>query len=204
MTLGERIRFFRKAKGLSQRRLSHMCYCSESIIGYYENDKIIPSVNTMDLIAEALGITVEELAKAPIPSVEEKPQTVPKKLGGRAPKIVDPEMKSLKVAIEVFERMDDSEKICIQNAYAILGTEVVRQQVRDYKGLYSDYLTAKSTERKAGLRASLDALRRWFINELHHFVVIEMSGEELVEKIESDVRKGFSKVRKLKTKEFET
>lgn len=68
-TLGSRIAHFRKLKGISQAGLAKACgWGSQSRIGNYEKDTREPSLDDLELMAKALGISVADLigtAQAP-------------------------------------------------------------------------------------------------------------------------------------------
>lgn len=61
-TLGTRIKHFRKAKKLSQAALANACgWSSQSRVGNYEADIREPSLDDLDRLANALGVTVPVL-----------------------------------------------------------------------------------------------------------------------------------------------
>lgn len=61
MNISERIRFFRKRKGLTQEQLGLLLgfseKCAEVRISQYESGKIMPKDKTVDMMASALGIS---------------------------------------------------------------------------------------------------------------------------------------------------
>lgn len=59
--LAERIYTLRTAKGLSREQLGELCGCTGRTIGNYEHGMRKPTSNVAPAMAEALGITVEEL-----------------------------------------------------------------------------------------------------------------------------------------------
>lgn len=59
--LGERIRTFRKAKGLTQEILGEKAGLSYKFIGEIERGQVNPSLDTLAAIAEALNVTVGDL-----------------------------------------------------------------------------------------------------------------------------------------------
>lgn len=72
MTLGERIKDQRKAKGYSLRTLAEMVGVSASFISLVESNKSMPSIETLRNIAEKINIPVGELinlTSAPDPIV---------------------------------------------------------------------------------------------------------------------------------------
>ncbi|WP_044061349.1 LexA family protein [Pseudomonas aeruginosa] len=61
-TLGERIAHYRKLKGLSQAKLAKACgWGSQSRVGNYELNTREPSLDDLDLMARALGVSFGEL-----------------------------------------------------------------------------------------------------------------------------------------------
>ncbi len=68
MTIGERIKQARKAKGLKQKELAKAVGVAEVTIGQYERNIYIPKCDKLPRIAEALGITVSELLDEPRPT----------------------------------------------------------------------------------------------------------------------------------------
>ena len=61
MTLGENIRRLRKVKGLTQDELSDKLYYSSNAVSSWERNRTKPSVETLKLMAEVLGVSVGEL-----------------------------------------------------------------------------------------------------------------------------------------------
>ena len=55
MTIGERIRAERRAKGMTQHSLAKACGTYASAIRKYESGKITPKTETLLKIAEAIG-----------------------------------------------------------------------------------------------------------------------------------------------------
>ena len=55
-TVGERIKFYRKEKGLTQKELAEKANLSRSHIAYIEGNQYTPSLTTLIEIAKALGI----------------------------------------------------------------------------------------------------------------------------------------------------
>ena len=62
-SLGDNIRRYRKAAGLTQEALAEIVDCSTGFIGQIEICKSIPSLETTLAIANALGVTVDQLIK---------------------------------------------------------------------------------------------------------------------------------------------
>lgn len=63
MTIGERIKYFRKEKGLTQAELAELTSLSHSSIKAYEIDARTPSRKAAKKIAELLGVNTEALLK---------------------------------------------------------------------------------------------------------------------------------------------
>ena len=60
-SLGKRIRYFRKKRGLSQMALAEEIDCATTFISYIENGQKRMSLNTLVLIANALHVSADEL-----------------------------------------------------------------------------------------------------------------------------------------------
>ncbi len=63
--IGVRIRHARMTRGLRLREVAARAECSESLLSKIENDKVLPSLNALHRISEALGITIGELFAKP-------------------------------------------------------------------------------------------------------------------------------------------
>lgn len=61
-SIGKEIRRFRLEKGLTQKQLGELCGMADSAIRKYESGKIIPKIETLKRIAQALGVDVYSLA----------------------------------------------------------------------------------------------------------------------------------------------
>ena len=61
MTIGEKIRAARTEKGLTQKQLGDKCGMADSAIRRYESGRGNPTLDTVDRIAEALGMELRDL-----------------------------------------------------------------------------------------------------------------------------------------------
>ena len=61
MSLGTKIKELRKEQGLSQGDLANLAGIHEKLISKYENERIIPTADTLKKIAEALHISTDYL-----------------------------------------------------------------------------------------------------------------------------------------------
>ena len=68
MTIGERIKQARKAKGLKQKELAEMLEVSNGAIQQWENGKRSPKLETIRKIASALDVDVYSLLGEPRPT----------------------------------------------------------------------------------------------------------------------------------------
>lgn len=59
--IGESIRSFREKAGVSQRKLGTSLGLSDKAISAYESGRTVPSIDTLNRIAEVLNITLDEL-----------------------------------------------------------------------------------------------------------------------------------------------
>ena len=78
--LGEKIRLLRKGKGLTLKELWQKSGVHYSNISGYEQGKIIPTKNTLERLAKALEIDVNDLLQVE-PKEESKPESTEDKLG---------------------------------------------------------------------------------------------------------------------------
>ena len=61
MTLGQKIKKARQEKGITQERFAELIDCSRTIVQWYESGKRKPTEWRLLLIAETLGVKMEEL-----------------------------------------------------------------------------------------------------------------------------------------------
>lgn len=59
MTLGQKLRFFRKAEGYTQKEISDRLSMERSTYTYYERDKSLPNVYTLFHLARLYGVSME-------------------------------------------------------------------------------------------------------------------------------------------------
>lgn len=58
MTIGERIRFVRKQRKMTQMELAHACHIKERVmISHYETGRSIPSMGRIEEMAKALDVS---------------------------------------------------------------------------------------------------------------------------------------------------
>ena len=63
MSIGENIRRIRKERGMTQEELAKKVYVAGSMICMIERGTKVPSMPTGKAIAEALGVSMEDLLK---------------------------------------------------------------------------------------------------------------------------------------------
>lgn len=63
MTFGEHVKRLRKQQYITQKDLSKMSGINNSLIAYYEQDKVIPNVYNAYDIACALGVTLDSMMR---------------------------------------------------------------------------------------------------------------------------------------------
>ena len=68
-SLGERIRYYRKRKGITQKQLAELCGITEPAIRNYELDNRIPGYETLNAIAWALDVNYYTLAEPDLSSL---------------------------------------------------------------------------------------------------------------------------------------
>lgn len=67
---GDRIRQFRKARGLTQKQLGELCGIADSNIRKYESGRQNPKLETLKKIADALGVPTTSLCAGILPDVK--------------------------------------------------------------------------------------------------------------------------------------
>ena len=75
MTIGKRIAFFRKEKGLTQEELAQHMGISPQAVSKWENDQTCPDISALPKLARLFGVTVDELleGKEALPAVRMLP-----------------------------------------------------------------------------------------------------------------------------------
>jgi Predicted transcriptional regulators len=63
MTIGKKILELRTQKKLTQKQLSDMCGFSQSALNLWENDRRKPKIESLQKIADVLGVSVSEFDK---------------------------------------------------------------------------------------------------------------------------------------------
>ena len=61
MNIGEKIRQIRKSKGMTQQQLAEGIGVKRAVVSKYETGSIIPSLDTIKEIADALNVLIVEL-----------------------------------------------------------------------------------------------------------------------------------------------
>ncbi len=78
MTLGNFIAQLRKEKNLTQKQLSEILGVSDKTISHWEREESAPDISILPLLADTLGVTVDELLAGEIStSAEPAPQFIP-------------------------------------------------------------------------------------------------------------------------------
>jgi len=101
--VGERIRHFRKEKGLSQEDLASLANLHATYIGQLERGEKNPTLNSMLKIADALGISLEQLFQAMEMNNESKDYTLIKIITFLQTKSVEEQKFVLKFLQMLFE-----------------------------------------------------------------------------------------------------
>ena len=75
MTIGKRIAFFRKEKGLTQEELAGHMGVSPQAVSKWENDQTCPDISALPKLSRLFGVTVDELleGKEALPAVRVLP-----------------------------------------------------------------------------------------------------------------------------------
>ena len=109
--LGEMISFLRKEKGMTQSELAEKMNVTDKAVSKWERNLSCPDVNSIPMLAEVLGITVEELLNA---------QT--KKENNKIDEIVDIALIGVGLAMEICVIVTSVLKqIDVNNAITMIG-----------------------------------------------------------------------------------
>ena len=77
MSLGNFIAQLRKEKGLTQKQLSEILGVSDKTVSHWEREESAPDISILSILAETLGVSVDELLKGEInPPINSVPQFV--------------------------------------------------------------------------------------------------------------------------------
>ena len=60
-TMGEKISALRKEKGMTQRQLAELMNVTDKAVSKWERDLSCPDIHSIPALAQALGVTAEEL-----------------------------------------------------------------------------------------------------------------------------------------------
>ncbi|HHW06020.1 MAG TPA: transcriptional regulator [Clostridia bacterium] len=77
VSLGERVRKLREAQGLTQVKLAAQLGISDSLIAQIETGKVQPSLNTLEKLADTLGVSVDYFLANPQEINSDAPNIVP-------------------------------------------------------------------------------------------------------------------------------
>lgn len=61
MTFGEKLKNLRGQNGITQDELAEKLYVTRTAVSKWENDRGLPTIDTMKQIAELFGVTLDEL-----------------------------------------------------------------------------------------------------------------------------------------------
>lgn len=60
-TLGQNIKFYRKLKNMTQTDIANKIYMTQQNIAQIENGKVMPPLDTIEHLADTLGISILDL-----------------------------------------------------------------------------------------------------------------------------------------------
>ena len=72
MEIGKTIRNLRTESGMSQEELAEKVFVSRQTISNWENDKFYPDVQSLAIIADIFGTSIDDLVKGDLPMMEMK------------------------------------------------------------------------------------------------------------------------------------
>ena len=86
MSLGAFIAQLRKEKGLTQKQLSEILGVSDKTISHWEREESAPDISILPMLADTLGVSVDELLKGEINQpINAVPQFTPKSVTDKTP-----------------------------------------------------------------------------------------------------------------------
>lgn len=110
MKIGDKIKKAREAKGLSQKEVAVSLKMDQSQYSKIENNKTDPHLSTIEKIAEALDVSMEELFTA-----------------DKVFKDISSFDKSLVERMQLVEQLDEIEK---KSVFSIIGGLITKQKLR--------------------------------------------------------------------------
>ena len=72
MELGNKIKYYRGEKELSQEELAERVYVSRQTISNWENNKSYPDINSIVLLSEIFGISIDNLIKGDVEQMKKE------------------------------------------------------------------------------------------------------------------------------------
>ncbi|MFR9278604.1 MAG: helix-turn-helix domain-containing protein [Ezakiella coagulans] len=72
MELGNKIKYYRNEKELSQEELAERVYVSRQTISNWENNKSYPDINSIVLLSEIFGISIDNLIKGDVEQMKKE------------------------------------------------------------------------------------------------------------------------------------
>lgn len=116
MTLGERIGYMRKAKGLTQEALSEMMDVTPQAVSKWECSQSCPDIMALPKLAGILGCTIDELLTGEKPEIQEVKEldvVEPEVVDFEVPAVIEPESKD-RMNLDSIEELEISvdDSIC--------------------------------------------------------------------------------------------
>ena len=90
-TMGEKISALRKEKGMTQRQLAELMNVTDKAVSKWERDLSCPDIHSIPALAQALGVTAEEL----LDTLQSRQE------GGKAGEIVSTVLRCVPLALGV-------------------------------------------------------------------------------------------------------
>jgi transcriptional regulator with XRE-family HTH domain len=99
--IGERIRTYRKRKGISQEELAHIASFSTSYISDIERAEKSPTIDSLVRITDALGISLEELFARTQPMKKTREAEIVTSIIGKINNLPPKEIQSINTMIDL-------------------------------------------------------------------------------------------------------
>lgn len=180
------IKYYRLLNKMEQKTLAVVLGVTAGCVCAWETGRNDPKPKYIKQLAELFNVSEVELMQ---------PQDGKESLEDNNLKY---DLKTPMELKEEFEAMEYAEQKYLLKNYESLGLEVIKQQCSAYKSIYRSYKNAVDSSKKDGLYFSLLALKRWFINKLHRWVVTEIQPEDFINKLQNEVDKESKQGKRIK------
>lgn len=142
MTIGEKIKYFRNKKGITQERIASELYISYQAVSKWERNESLPDVTMIPKLAEILGVSCDALLVEDIVSVTMDIDKILSEV--REQKNIELQIEALE---ETLEKYPNNEEIIIEliQAYSKASDLPKYNEYRDKLVKYAEYVLASTS-----------------------------------------------------------